>query len=75
MDKISRLSSKERKFLANTRLLDWRPEGKEIVNFVEELSYMKHLMLKLNSKLKIGNQKVSESKMDYYIALAEVVIL
>jgi len=46
-------------------------------NFIEELSYMKHLMLKLNTKLRNfgnGNQVVDVSKLDYFISLAEVVI-
>ena len=73
---ISKLSKAERAFLAETRLLDWRPEGKVFSSVIEEQAYRKHINLQLNSKLTRHNMgRVTRDKVEYYISVAEVVVL
>ena len=76
MDQISKLSKAERNFLVNTTLTEWKPDGKNFETYTEELSFMKHLVLRLNSRL-ITRQlgPASEEKLEYFICLSEVIIL
>ena len=76
MSIITKLSSAERKFVRNTQLLDWRPEHKQFDSIIEELSYMKHLSLKLNSTLTANDLKtINEAKLEYLIGISEVVFI
>jgi hypothetical protein len=73
IDHISKLSKQDRVFLQNNNILDWRPENKEFKTKLEELSYLKKIVLNLNTKNK--QQNITFEKLQFFINISHVIIL
>jgi len=50
LEKICRLSKSEREFISQSSILDWMPDNKIPRNRLEEISFMKKLVLNFNAK-------------------------